>query len=278
MGGLTLHNRFDMELILFVIAWFAHITSQDLCYLKTMIKTINSIRSVSVLLIVLNTIACVPEDTVPTPAESTWYYDFDGDGYGDPAISKKASQQPGDYLQDNTDCDDNNSAINPGETDVNDAVDNNCDGTINDGPYNVGDRGPAGGFVFHTSNGGLNGFEAAPVDQGSTLWGCTWSCGSGFAIGDGAQNTTNVLRTTAFDLIDSYELNGFDDWFLPSQDELNSIYVNLYLNGLAGLTSGQYWSSSDNDLNYAWGQNFFDGSQSQVYKLADRLVRAVRAF
>lgn len=43
----------------------------------------------------------------------TWYYDGDGDGYGDPAVSHQACERPPRYVDNNADCDDTNPALNP---------------------------------------------------------------------------------------------------------------------------------------------------------------------
>ena len=44
-------------------------------------------------------------------ADSTWYKDADGDGYGNPAYRVKACPWPAGYIGDSTDCDDNNTTI-----------------------------------------------------------------------------------------------------------------------------------------------------------------------
>ena len=37
----------------------------------------------------------------------------------------------------------------------------------------------------------------------------------------------------------------FDDWFMPSRDEMYQIAVNLYKNNLGGVNAGMYWTSSE---------------------------------
>ena len=69
---------------------------------------------------------------------TTWYADSDGDSYGDSASTTVACDEPSGYVSDDTDCDDAESAVNPGETEVcGDGLDNDCDGAIGDdcGPY-----------------------------------------------------------------------------------------------------------------------------------------------
>lgn len=61
---------------------------------------------------------------------STYYRDGDGDGYGDPAASLAFHNPLPGYVSDNTDCDDQNAAKHPGNTENPDnAIDDDCDGT-----------------------------------------------------------------------------------------------------------------------------------------------------
>jgi len=62
----------------------------------------------------------------------TWYADADGDGYGDPAVSVLACEQPEDHVEDDTDCDDADAAVNPGAEDLCDDLDDDCDGEIDE--------------------------------------------------------------------------------------------------------------------------------------------------
>ena len=68
---------------------------------------------------------------------STYYQDADGDGYGDPTVSQVSCVQPAGYVADDTDCNDGNSAINSGATEVCDGVDNNCNGQADEGLLNT---------------------------------------------------------------------------------------------------------------------------------------------
>lgn len=49
---------------------------------------------------------------------TTYFLDQDNDGFGNPAVSQQASSQPSGYVLDNTDCNDDNSAINPSATEL----------------------------------------------------------------------------------------------------------------------------------------------------------------
>lgn len=151
--------------------------------------------------------------------------------------------------------------------------------------YSIGGTGPAGGKVFYITEGGLHGLEAAPVDQGSGNWGCNGAGivgADGTAVGTGTQNTVDILigcgEFDAARIADNYTLNGYSDWFLPSRDELNLMYVNLHDAGMGGFSTNCYWSSSEvSDFNAAC-QTFSDGNQGDLSKLTPLRVRAVRAF
>jgi hypothetical protein len=154
--------------------------------------------------------------------------------------------------------------------------------------YAIGDTGPAGGIVFYVTDGGSHGLEAAPVDQSATA---TWGCfgkdiagADGTTIGTGAKNTTDILVDCAelgiaARLADNYSLNGFNDWFLPSQDELNELYLQRAIVGGFIAIDG-YWSSTEQSLSAAWVQSFKSGNKFNLDKRENTVTgtRAVRAF
>ncbi len=73
----------------------------------------------------------------------TFYPDVDGDTYGDPSLTTAIAACPGlapaGYVEDNTDCDDDDADRNPGETDVPDAFgyDANCDRVDGDVAHSI---------------------------------------------------------------------------------------------------------------------------------------------
>jgi hypothetical protein len=64
---------------------------------------------------------------------TVYYADTDGDGFGDASVSLMDCAAPSGYVTDNTDCDDTELNNYPGNTEVCDGIDNNCDGTIDEG-------------------------------------------------------------------------------------------------------------------------------------------------
>ncbi len=67
---------------------------------------------------------------------TTWYEDKDGDTFGDPDTEFVGDQPDITWVSNNTDCDDTgpNASIKfPGNTEILDDIDNNCDGNIDEG-------------------------------------------------------------------------------------------------------------------------------------------------
>lgn len=65
--------------------------------------------------------------TIDDGALTTFYNDSDGDGYGDPENSISACELPTGYVTNDTDCDDSQARSFPGNPEVCDGLDNNCD-------------------------------------------------------------------------------------------------------------------------------------------------------
>lgn len=61
-----------------------------------------------------------------------WYADADGDNYGDIATTELACNMPVGYVDDNADCNDADSLINPIATELCNSIDDNCDGTADE--------------------------------------------------------------------------------------------------------------------------------------------------
>jgi hypothetical protein len=71
-------------------------------------------------------------DDISATDTATWYADDDGDGYGDPADTRRACSQPFGFVADATDCDDLHRGVHPGAVESCDGTDEDCDGTIDD--------------------------------------------------------------------------------------------------------------------------------------------------
>jgi len=105
---------------------------------------------------------------------------------------------------------------------------------------------------------------------------------TGTAIGTGQANTTlivyqNLCTGGAAYYCANLTEGSYADWFLPSKDELNKLYLNKGpIGGFAEYDF--YFSSSESDAYNAWYQYFGDGLQDYYLKDTPIRVRAVRAF
>jgi len=154
----------------------------------------------------------------------------------------------------------------------------------------VGSLGTASGYVFYAKDAYSDGWrylEAAPENQSI---GIRWYNGSIISTGatatetgSGSANTATIISQQgagnyAASLCKNQVLGGYDDWFLPSIDELGLMYTNLKVNSRGSFASAWYWSSSEYDAGAALLQDFFDGNQLGNVKDDAYFVRAVRAF
>lgn len=156
-----------------------------------------------------------------------------------------------------------------------------------------------GGIVFFIDTTGEHGLIASPVDHTSKLpWGCydqALSAPDGEPskpIGKGADNTEDFMRFcfdnigTAGEYCSNLSLNGYDDWFLPSLNELTLMHQNKSLINSTALKNGgnifmeaSYWSSSGVDPSEYAYIFLFDGADlSSERKDSLNYVRAARAF
>ncbi|MFO7574774.1 MAG: hypothetical protein R6W67_06415 [Bacteroidales bacterium] len=148
----------------------------------------------------------------------------------------------------------------------------------------------AGGIIFYLDQTGEHGLVAAPADQSnSAYWGCAGTPVSTSAeVGTGKQNTVNILAACATPgiaarLCDELDLNGYQDWYLPSVDELILMCTNLYKKGIGNFNIDRnYWSSTEYDANlgrdYSFAWDYSSGTVKSGYPEYVRNVRAIRAF
>lgn len=162
-----------------------------------------------------------------------------------------------------------------------------CGGAPSWSCFKVGDTGPGGGIVFLVNPDGVSGLEAATADiPGNPTWGCEgFVTGTVTDIGSGAANTSTLVSTcgvgTAARAADDFIFGGKEDWYLPSKDELNTLYLQKDKVGGFGTGSNAfYWSSSEFDANNAWDQNFDTGVQDNTNGKGNTAirVRAIRSF
>ncbi len=171
--------------------------------------------------------------------------------------------------------------------------------------YEIGDTGPGGGYVFYDKGKTSDGWrylEVAKYHIGYIMYGYYHNergenCGVGTstAIGQGKNNTQKLIAAmgeTAYTTTggadkdiyaakacDDYSYGGYDDWFLPSSEELNLIYQNLFCWKNKRWGEAFWFISSSEQNNAAYiSMDFNFGKRSGSDKGWKDFVLPVRAF
>jgi len=165
--------------------------------------------------------------------------------------------------------------------------------------YTIGDSA-LGGYIAYILQPGDSGYDVnvqhglvvTTTDvSGSAIWGCpsTLLAGaSGTAIGTGNQNTIDIVSGCATAgiaarLCSDLSQNGYNDWYLPSIDELNKVFD--IRNGFGGFTEGDYLSSTQVNDTQANSIFFNMGVTPEhiplietIVKSESKRVRAIRSY
>nr|WP_321265391.1 InlB B-repeat-containing protein [uncultured Sphaerochaeta sp.] len=164
------------------------------------------------------------------------------------------------------------------------------------------------------NNPGFRYLEAAPADWNTMgenttyifgYYRATWdgenlSVGTSTNIGAGMSNTIGLVEKMGDIIFDNpsgtstktslyaakictdYQLENegvtYDDWFLPSREELALMYWNLKQHNLGGFSDANYWSSTEKNALYAAFFDFNGGQNYDGYRYSDFRVRPIRAY
>jgi hypothetical protein len=144
-----------------------------------------------------------------------------------------------------------------------------------------------GGIIFYIDNTKKHGLILAQLNQPITA---TWNIGpqvityaTATAIGWGRENTTAIINaqgqgTYAASICYNLEINGYDDWFLPSKEELNLLYQQKAAGKITTLSESFYWTSTETSQLGAWSQSFTNGANSGTDKSGSNGVCPIRSF
>jgi len=123
-----------------------------------------------------------------------------------------------------------------------------------------------------------------PTDNsGGAIWGCSGTTTGATSQTNGENNTNAIVNACSDNTIAAYKCSnltayGFSDWYLPSADELNCLYLNrVALGGFPTISGIVYWTSTETNAQWANAQNFYTGAQSTINnKTGACRVRCVR--
>lgn len=148
-----------------------------------------------------------------------------------------------------------------------------------------------GGLIFYLDSSASTGLVAATTYvRDNDVWGCynfDVPGAEGKDIGDGLQNTIAIVNNcsgTPAHACVSWTHNGYSDWFMPSINELQEMYLRIGRGAsgqnydIGNFGSFEHWSSTEENSLYAHWLDFQNGNLSTEVKSSGAFVRAIRSF
>ncbi|MBK9256195.1 MAG: hypothetical protein IPM42_11965 [Saprospiraceae bacterium] len=166
--------------------------------------------------------------------KTTFYQDFDGDGFGNSAVFVSECTQPLGYVINNTDCDDTDDTVYPGAPEVCDEKDNNCNGQIDEGVQNT--------YYADADNDGFG-------DPNVTMLACSAPAGY-VSDNTDCDDNDDTVYPGAPDICDGKDnnCNGETDENNVCCPTGGILYVNV---NATGLNNGSSWDDAFTGLNSA---------------------------
>jgi hypothetical protein len=147
-----------------------------------------------------------------------------------------------------------------------------------------------GGIIFYVDESGEHGLISAPVDQTSekVMWGKNGETGAS-STNNGQENTNKIIKyltekkkspeKSAACICDNLILNDYNDWYLPSINELKKLYENS--DKIENIKAGDYCSSTEYEGEDVYAIHFKPDKNPVFYYNKDNkeyLVRCIRKF
>ena len=158
-----------------------------------------------------------------------------------------------------------------------------------------------GGYIFHFDDTDGTLMVAADYSTiGPTSWGDHFDLTTSALIGDGLENTQQIVEGNlndnsmvpngfefgsddyVFKIAYDLEYNTYNDWFIPTKDSMEAIYNNVHSQGLGNFDENLfYWTSTKVGYDpyvMSFNANFFGGECFLGSCFASNSVLLVRKF